>query len=202
MVLEKREWIIISIITFILGILVGNYAFKSSNNNLINIEDQEPKIYVDIAGEIKFPGVYEIENGDRVFQLIEKAGGATENADISSINLSKKLTDGEKIIIFAKRNLIDSETTSSSTTQSNTSSSVNSPTKKSNLININTASQKELEELSGIGPVLAQRIIDYREKNGYFSTIEDIKKVSGIGDKRFEAIKDSITVGPWENYLD
>jgi len=196
MVLEKREWIIISIITFILGILVGNYAFKSSNNNLINIEDQEPKIYVDIAGEIKFPGVYEMENGDRVFQLIEKAGGATENADISSINLSKKLTDGEKIIIFAKRNLIDSETTSSSTTQSNTSSSVNSPTKKSNLININTASQKELEELSGIGPVLAQRIIDYREKNGYFSTIEDIKKVSGIGDKRFEAIKDSITVGP------
>ena len=196
MVLEKREWIIISIITFILGILVGNYAFKSSNNNLINIEDQEPKIYVDIAGEIKSPGVYEMENGDRVFQLIEKAGGATENADISSINLSKKLTDGEKIIIFAKRNLIDSETTSSSTTQSNTSSSVNSPTKKSNLININTASQKELEELSGIGPVLAQRIIDYREKNGYFSTIEDIKKVSGIGDKRFEAIKDSITVGP------
>lgn len=196
MVLEKREWIIISIITFILGILVGNYAFKSSNNNLINIEDQEPKIYVDIAGEIKFPGVYEMENGDRVFQLIEKAGGATENADISSINLSKKLTDGEKIIIFAKRNLIDSETTSSSTTQSNTSSSVNSSTNKSNLININTASQKELEELSGIGPVLAQRIIDYREKNGYFSTIEDIKKVSGIGDKRFEAIKDSITVGP------
>ncbi|HPP43135.1 MAG TPA: helix-hairpin-helix domain-containing protein [Caldisericia bacterium] len=196
MVLEKREWVIISIITFILGIIIGNYAFKSSNNNLINIEDQEPKIYVDIAGEVKFPGVYEMENGDRVFHLIEKAGGATENADISSINLSKKLTDGEKIIIFAKRNLVDSETTSSSTTQSNTSSSVNSPTKKSNLININTASQKELEELSGIGPVLAQRIIDYREKNGYFSTIEDIKKVSGIGDKRFEAIKDSITVGP------
>ncbi|HOK17737.1 MAG TPA: helix-hairpin-helix domain-containing protein [Caldisericia bacterium] len=196
MVLEKREWVIISIITFIFGIIIGNYAFKSSNNNLINIEDQEPKIYVDIAGEVKFPGVYEMENGDRVFHLIEKAGGATENADISSINLSKKLTDGEKIIIFAKRNLVDSETTSSSTTQSNTSSSVNSPTKKSNLININTASQKELEELSGIGPVLAQRIIDYREKNGYFSTIEDIKKVSGIGDKRFEAIKDSITVGP------
>lgn len=197
MVLEKREWIIISIITFILGILVGNYAFKSSNNNLINIEDQEPKIYVDIAGEIKSPGVYEMENGDRVFQLIEKAGGATENADISSINLSKKLTDGEKIIIFAKRNLIDSETTtSSSITQSDTSSSINSSTNKSNLININTASQKELEELPGIGPALAQRIIDYREKNGYFSTIEDIKKVSGIGDKRFEAIKDSITVGP------
>lgn len=197
MVLEKREWIIISIITFILGILVGNYAFKSSNNNLINIEDQVTKIYVDIAGEIKSPGVYEMENGDRVFQLIEKAGGATENADISSINLSKKLTDGEKIIIFAKRNLIDSETTtSSSITQSDTSSSINSSTNKSNLININTASQKELEELPGIGPALAQRIIDYREKNGYFSTIEDIKKVSGIGDKRFEAIKDSITVGP------
>ncbi|MGB9749528.1 MAG: helix-hairpin-helix domain-containing protein [Caldisericia bacterium] len=195
MVLEKREWIIITIISFIIGLLIGNYAFRT-NNNSINIENQSTKIYIHIAGEIKYPGVYEMENGDRVFQLIEKAGGVTENADISSINLSKKLIDGEKVIIFAKKGSVNSETASNSVTQSNTTSSNSSSTNNSNLININTASQKELEELPGIGPTLAQRIIDYRDKNGYFQTIEDIKKVSGIGDKKFEAIKDLITVGP------
>lgn len=196
MVLEKREWIIITIIAFALGIFVGNYAFKKNSENLLNIDDQYQKIYVHITGEIKYPGVYEMENGDRVFQLVEKAGGVTENADISLINLSKKLIDGEKIVIFAKKAIIDTGSLSSSTNQSNNSISTNSSVNVSNLININTASQKELEELPGIGPTLSQRIIDYREKNGYFQTIEDIKKVSGIGDKKFEAIKDLITVGP------
>lgn len=196
MVLEKREWIIITIIAFALGIFVGNYAFKKNSENLLNIDDQYQKIYVHITGEIKYPGVYEMENGDRVFQLVEKAGGVTENADISLINLSKKLIDGEKIVIFAKKAIIDTGSLSSSTNQSNNSISTNSSVNVSNLININTASQKELEELPGIGPTLSQRIIDYREKNGYFQTIEDIKKVSGIGNKKFEAIKDLITVGP------
>lgn len=202
MVLEKREWTIIVIIAFILGLIIGNYSFKKNNENLLEINNQYQKIYVHIAGEIKYPGVYEMENGDRVFQLVEKAGGVTENADISSINLSKKLIDGEKIVIFSKKVSIDSENASIVSNQSNNSTSKGSSNTTSNLININTASQKELEELPGIGPTLAQRIIDYREKNGYFQTIEDIKKVSGIGDKKFEAIKDLITIGPWENYLD
>lgn len=196
MVLEKREWIIIVIIAFISGILLGNYAFKKNNDDLLNIENQYQKIYVHIIGEIKYPGVYEMEAGDRVFQLVEKAGGVTENADISSINLSKKLVDGEKITIFAKKTSVVTGNLSSSGDLNNSSFSTNTSTNSSNLININTASQKELEELPGIGPTLSQRIIEYREKNGYFQTIEDIKKVSGIGDKKFEAIKDLITVGP------
>lgn len=196
MVLEKREWIIIVIIAFISGIFLGNYAFKKNNDYSLNIENQYQKIYVHIIGEIKYPGVYEMEAGDRVFQLVEKAGGLTENADISSINLSKKLVDGEKITIFAKKTSVVTENLSSSGNLNNNSFSTNTSTNSSNLININTASQKELEELPGIGPTLSQRIIEYREKNGYFQTIEDIKKVSGIGDKKFEAIKDLITVGP------
>ncbi|MGQ9845500.1 MAG: helix-hairpin-helix domain-containing protein [Caldisericia bacterium] len=196
MVLEKREWIIIVIIAFISGIFLGNYAFKKNNDDLLNIENQYQKIYVHIIGEIKYPGVYEMEAGDRVFQLVEKAGGVTENADISSINLSKKLVDGEKITIFAKKTSVNTGNLSSSGNLNNNSFSTNASTNSSNLININTASQKELEELPGIGPTLSQRIIEYREKNGYFQTIEDIKKVSGIGDKKFEAIKDLITVGP------
>lgn len=195
MVLEKREWIIITIITFILGVLVGFYSSKLNPNNQALFEEKKEKIYVQISGEIKYPGVYEMENGDRVFQLVEKAGGLTENADLNSINLSKKLIDGEKIIIFAKKVINESSTSISQ-------SGITPSQPKSNLININTASKEELESLPGIGPALAQRIIDYRETNGYFQTIEDIKKVSGIGDKKFEAIKNLITVGPWGDYLD
>lgn len=189
MVLEKREWIIITIIAFILGILVGFYSGKLGTKETPILNETKEKIYVQISGEIKYPGVYEMENGDRVFQLVEKAGGLTENADLNSINLSKKLIDGEKVIIFAKKEINENSTNIS---QSGTTSSQT----KSNLININTASKEELESLPGIGPTLAQRIIDYRETNGYFQTIEDIKKVSGIGDKKFEAIKNLITVGP------
>lgn len=189
MVLEKREWILITIIVFIVGILVGYYSGKLGTKETLPLNETKEKIYVQISGEIKYPGVYEMENGDRVFQLVEKAGGFTENADINSINLSKKLIDGEKVIIFAKNSQNENNTTIS---QSGTTSSQT----KSNLININTASKEELESLPGIGSTLAQRIIDYRETNGYFQTIEDIKKVSGIGDKKFEAIKNLITVGP------
>ncbi len=195
MVLEKREWILITIIAFILGALIGFYSGKLGTKETLPLDETKEKIYVQINGEIKYPGVYEMENGDRVFQLVEKAGGLTENADINSINLSKKLIDGEKVIIFAKKITNENNTTIS---QSGTTSTQ----QKSNLININTASKSELESLPGIGPTLAQRIIDYRETNGYFQTIEDIKKVSGIGDKKFEAIKNLITVGPWGNYLD
>lgn len=192
MVIEKREWIIIIIVAFISGLIIGNYSSKINNQKIVDVSPLKEKIYVHIDGEIKNPGVYEMENGDRVFQLLEKAGGITENGDLSSINLSKKLIDGEKIIIFAKK---------APENEINLSNEANidlhkDNTAKSNLININTADQKTLEELPGIGPTLAQRIIEYREKNGYFQSIEDIKKVSGIGEKRFEDIKDLITVGP------
>ncbi|MCX8094782.1 MAG: helix-hairpin-helix domain-containing protein [Caldisericia bacterium] len=189
MILEKREWIIITIVAFVLGIIIGFYSSKLSSKETLTLNETKEKIYVQIVGEIKYPGVYEMENGDRVFQLVEKAGGLSENADINSINLSKKLIDGEKITVFAKKSLTEDD---SKTTQSG----ISSTKPKSNLININTASKEELESLPGIGPTLAQRIIDYRETNGYFQTIEDIKKVSGIGDKKFEAIKNLITVGP------
>jgi competence protein ComEA len=189
LILEKREWIIIVIFAFVFGFAIGHYTTKLTSKENVQINQNFEKIFVQISGEIKYPGVYEMLEGDRVFQLVEKAGGVTENADINSINLSKKLIDGEKIIIFPKKEINKQEP-----------STINqaSPTesKKTGLININTASQSELESLPGIGPTLAQRIIDYREKNGYFQKIEDIKKVSGIGDKKFEAIKDLITVGP------
>lgn len=197
MIFGKREWIIAAVLSFVVGFSLGYHlryrgtADKSHAGEEISIESNE-RIFVHVAGEVNNPGVYEMNQGDRVFQAIDKAGGAKDTADLSLINLAEKLKDGEKIIVYPKVSSVEeSNTLFQETTNQNT---YYKP--QSNLININTASREELESLPGIGEVLAQRIVDYRNNNGYFKTIEEIKEVSGIGEKKFEAIRNLITVGP------
>ncbi|RLD13968.1 MAG: ComEA family DNA-binding protein [Caldiserica bacterium] len=196
MIFGKKEWIIAIIVSFAIGFTLGYHSryrgINTENKEEITIET-ENKIYVHVAGEVRNPGVYEMSLGDRVFHAIEKAGGATEDADLDSINLAEKLKDGEKIIVYNKEMLNSNVDVSEKAISENQKMYFKS---QSNLININTASREELETLPGIGEVLAQRIIDYRRTNGYFKSIEEIKEVSGIGEKKFEAIKDLITVGP------
>ncbi len=150
-------------------------------------------IIVDVAGEVASPGVVELPAGSRVFQAIELAGGLTEDADTRYINQALVLSDGDKLYVPS-----DAETQSSAgITGGQGIASVVSGGQQSGrpgLININTASGAQLQTLNGIGPALAQRIIDYRESRGAFSSINDIKKVSGIGDKTFAKFKDRITV--------
>ncbi len=196
MIFGKKEWIIAIIVSFAIGFTLGYHTryrgVNTENKEEISIET-ENKIYVHVVGEVKNPGVYEMSLGDRVFHAIDKAGGATEDADLTSINLAEKLKDGEKIIVYSKEMLNSNVDVSEKTASENQKMYFKS---QSNLININTASREELETLPGIGEVLSQRIIDYRRTNGYFKSIEEIKEVSGIGEKKFEAIKDLITVGP------
>ena len=135
-------------------------------------------IYADISGCVNNPGVYELKEGTRVFQLIEEAGGLTEDADIEDINRAEEVIDGQKIVIYSK-------TSSEMHTETETSSGK---------ININRADNSELQEIPGVGPATAQKIIEYRELNGKFKSIEDIKNVSGIGEKTFESMKEYITV--------
>lgn len=156
------------------------------------------EIVVHVSGEVRNPGVYKLPGNSRVNDAIAAAGGPTSEADLDSINLAAFLEDGEKIILPKKVPLEVNSVLPESTvpeeedfvdqTQRQTSSSEKSK------ININTCTQADLESLPGIGSVLAQRIIDYRKANGGFKDIEEIKEVSGIGDKKFEAIKDLITV--------
>jgi len=172
------------------------------------------EITVHVSGAVEKPGIYNIPRGSRVNDAILQAGALAE-ADLNALNLAAPLTDGQKIPVPFKQNISAGEapvgengqavsgaggilTGSSSGRQStgNTSAGKSNPFAKPGvgLININTASQADLETLSGIGPALAQRIIQYREKNGNFLTKEDIKNVSGIGDKRYEQLKDLISV--------
>ncbi len=140
-------------------------------------------IYVDIGGCVYNPGVYKIEAGTRLFQVIEKAGGLTDAADLDSINQAEEVYDGQKILIYAKSTEDDLVAGSSAYAQNSNGK-----------ININRADASQLQEIPGVGPVTSQSIIDYRESVGKFKSIEDIKNVSGIGEKTFEKLKEHITV--------
>jgi competence protein ComEA len=139
---------------------------------------------VHISGQVYYPGLVELKSGSRVKDAVDLAGGLKKEADIDRINLAKKLVDEEKIYVPKKGEEVDIEISSIS---DNLTSDSNSK------ININTCSKEELMQLSGIGEVTATKIIEYRSTN-QFKTIEDIMNVSGIGAKKFEAIKDFIIV--------
>ncbi len=146
-------------------------------------------IVVEIAGAVINPSVVELVEGSRVYEAIEKAGGLTKDADTRSINQAEILTDGQKIYIPTKEELESSQGVTSP--YSNT---YNTGTSQSGLININTADLNTLQQLTGVGPATAEKIISYRNENGKFNSIEDIKNINGIGDKTFEKFKDKITV--------
>lgn len=152
------------------------------------------KLYVDISGEVERPGVYEVSEGTRLFEVIEQAGGLTDEADIDSLNRAETVADGQKILIAAKGENSSGSQGTQSGSGTNSGSGTASGTTNDGKVNINTAESAELQTIPGIGPSKAARIIEYRQSNGNFSSIEDIQNVSGIGSKTFESIKDYITV--------
>ena len=145
------------------------------------------EIFVDIDGAVNKPGVYKVSEGTRLFQVIELAGGLTDGASTQSLNRAEAVYDGQKITVYSS----DTEGYS----QDDTGGGV--PTEKGitgGKVNINTADSVTLQTIPGIGPSKAARIIEYRESQGRFKKIDDIKNVTGIGDMTFENIKDYITV--------
>ena len=210
--------VIITIIIFIVSIFLykqkSSNAFKEeymteifeeeSNDNMEYTETLEEdttiinedsidrnKIIVEIKGEVAKPDVYQLEEGSIIKDLIDMAGGVTEEADLSRINRAEELLNHELIIIGN----INDETESSVVQNNSTySSNGNNSDKVSTLININTADLEQLKEITGIGNIKAQSIIDYREANGGFKSLEELKNVDGIGEKTFEKIKNNIKI--------
>ncbi|MTT32491.1 ComEA family DNA-binding protein [Terrilactibacillus sp. BCM23-1] len=150
----------------------------------------DTSLVVDLKGEVKHPGVYKMENGSRVSDVIQKSGGYTNQADQNKINLAQKLKDEMVILVPKKGDSSAVMTTSNSTANSDSSAS----TEDSKLININTATMDELQNLNGIGPSKAEAIISYREEHGLFKTPEELTNVTGIGEKSFEKLKSDICV--------
>lgn len=143
-------------------------------------ESERPReVTVHVAGAVAHPGVVLLEEGARVMEAIQAAGGPLPEADLDALNLAQILQDGQKLLVPRKGESV---------------SSGGSEGYRQGKVNLNTAGQRELEELPGIGPTLARRIIDYRERTGGFRSVDELKKVSGIGQKKFEEIRDLVEV--------
>ena len=152
----------------------GEFSINEQPSDSVAIEQY---LYVHIVGEVLTPGMYQLPLGARLVDAVFAAGGLTELADNSSVNLARELSDGEQVVVSSVNQQSETLGTSSG-----------------GLISINRASDKELEELPGIGPALSARIISWREANGGFKSIEDLLKVSGIGENLLSGIKDSVTL--------
>lgn len=148
-----------------------------------SVESASAEIYVHVLGAVNRPGLYSFRDGARAIDAVATAGGYTDDADRRALNLARFLADGEQIFV----------PTQAETASGTSSGSAVSPA-NGGKINLNSADQAALETLPRVGPSLAARIIAWREKNGRFSSVEDLMSVSGIGDKTFAGLKDLVTV--------
>lgn len=203
--INKKNIIItlVIIVTIIIVIIVTNMTQTEEENEQDWIENEpvlqestqieQKKIKVHITGQVLNNGIVEINEGERIVDAIEQAGGVTEEADLSKINLAYVLQDGQKINIPSihdkeQEEYVTQESGKDIITENNLSKKVE---KK---ININTANEQQLQELQGIGESMAKRIIEYRKINGKFKSIEEIKNVSGIGEAKYNKIKEYICI--------
>lgn len=205
---RNKDKIIIGLV-IALALVLGNNYVKDKDNNLLDnevslletdddlliendsndqIANENDQIKVHISGQINREGVYVVKDGDRLDDLIKQAGGLSPDADSKSLNLAMKLEDQMKIYIPSEGEILNQE-------NENTDQIVSKPdsTSEDGKININTASKEELMTLPNIGDKRAQAIIDYRESKK-FETIEEIKNVTGIGEKFYQAMVELITV--------
>ena len=197
----KRKIILLIMFLGIVIILLGCFFYAKKDSDEIIAEDilidnqntiQESVkntniIKVHVAGCVQSQGIIELEEGSRIADAIDKVGGLTANASTKNVNLAYVLQDGEKIYIpsLAEEQIADEEIQIiSSASGSNDNGKVN----------INKASITELQKISGIGESTAKKIIEYRNTNGKFKSIEDLKNIQGIGDKKYDSIKEEVTV--------
>ena len=164
------------------GVSFSNISNETNNKDEKAENRHDEKIFVDVKGAVKHPGVFETTKDKRVKDLIEEAGGLLDAADTSTLNLSQKVKD-QMVIYVLKHGEKPKQISDGGSSSSNT-----------DVININTANKEQLMKISGVGKTKAEAIISYREKNGDFKKKEDITKVRGIGKATFEKIKDKIEV--------
>ena len=179
---QKIALSIIAAIVLALSVLIvlrGNTQINAAPE-IIPITIAEPEIFVDVTGAVNNPGVYTLTGRSRVIDAIKAAGDSAPGADLSTINLARVLNDGEQIYVDS--------------TIVNSSGQRVSKKVPSGPININRATLRQLDALDGIGPVIAGRIIEYRNKNGSFLTVDDLQKVSGIGAAKFAQIKSKVRI--------
>lgn len=214
-VLEKIKQYKLALVIALIGVVIAGFMMlqreQKQENNIQQLMEQtsyssssttekskqrsendqgdknEGMVTVDVKGAVKKPGVYQLKSRSRVQDALLKAGGMTDEADLKSINQAQKLVD-EAVVYVAKvgENVVDVTT--------NTNASTSTSQAKAGLVNINTATEADFQTISGIGQKRAQDIIAYREANGKFKSVDDLKNVTGIGAKTLEKLKEYVTV--------
>lgn len=190
--ISTKMKIVIAVVVVIIATTVGIYMYKQTQENTVSYYDNEEQsgethisqITVHITGAINNPGVVVLEEGSRIVDALEAAGGETDEADVNRLNLAYVLEDGEKLYIPSKNEEEQEYITQGKDNMSEGQSK----------ININVAQIEELITLPGVGEATANKIIEYRKENGKFQKIEDLKNVPGIGDSKYENIKTMIRV--------
>jgi len=179
---QKRALLVIGLLILLLSVFIVARGNSQPNEamQVVPITISEPEIFVDVTGAVNKPGVYTLTGKSRVIDAIKAAGDSAPGADLSTINLARVLNDGEQIYV-------DSTVVNSNGVRV-------SKAVRSGPININRATARQLDALDGVGPVIAQRIVDYRKINGSFLTIDDLQKVSGIGAAKFAQIKAKVRI--------
>jgi competence protein ComEA len=179
---QKRALLVIGSLILLLSVFIVARGNSQPNEamQVVPITISEPEIFVDVTGAVNKPGVYTLTGKSRVIDAIKAAGDSAPGADLSTINLARVLNDGEQIYV-------DSTVVNSKGVRV-------SKAVRSGPININRATARQLDALDGVGPVIAQRIVDYRKINGSFLTIDDLQKVSGIGAAKFAQIKAKVRI--------
>jgi competence protein ComEA len=212
---RRQQYLIILLI----GVILFGAGYRLAQTKERAVEDSKPALergeakddsktkdlFIHVAGAVARPGVYQLPQGSRIIDAVQKAGPAAD-ADLNSLKLAAPVTDGQTIYVPGLQDAVAQAGTPVPGNQTGTPAMSSAKNvfipqtgtrpggSAGGLVNINTADLSQLDTLPGIGPSLAQRIIDYRELNGPFAAIEDIKNVSGIGDKKFDALKDMVTV--------
>lgn len=214
-VLEKIKQYKLALVIALIGVVIAGFMMlqreQKQENNIQQLMEQtsyssssttekseqrsendqgdksEEMVTVDVKGAVKKPGVYQLKSSSRVHDALLKAGGMTDEADLKSINQAQKLVD-EAVVYVAKvgENVVDVTT--------NTNASTATSQAKAGLVNLNTATEADFQTISGIGQKRAQDIIAYREANGKFKSVDDLKNVTGIGAKTLEKLKEYVTV--------
>lgn len=192
--LQRFTWadglLILGLLMVIIGLGISwrdNFQQKSVQIKKVELKKETVKetlvVVIDISGEVIKPGVYQLKSGDRIKDALVLAGGLGEKADRDwvgkNLNQAELLRDGQKVYIPRINEVVKSDVLGAKTTK---------------MVSLNKATLDELDTLSGVGPAIAGRIIDYREKNGGFKSVEELKLVSGIGEKLFEKVKDGISL--------
>lgn len=224
--LAKKEIILglIGYILFVISTILAVYLYFNKEEcpidnsvSLAKVEEtpkEENKFKLEVKGEVNKPGVYEVNEGAIIKDVIDLASGFTKNANTNNINLSMKVKNEMVIYVYKKTNKIENKKVSNTCTsnsydiqdcikkeesiiipgESKVENNTDTKKEENTLININTASKDKLQQLSGIGASKADAIIKYREEKGPFKTIDEIKNVSGIGSSTYEKFKNNITV--------